>query len=694
MKLFKHLWLFLTVVSLFLTSCNGSGSIPASSAHVSGIGSVNVEATKDRIIMVTLQAESGHNHNMPVSIGYPHGKFYYLNVKQSRVKTQNYTFATLGEYQAAKARLDSTYASRPANLSSVLGKVTKPGTKATSLSLEYGYDIGVIPSTSANINGSGGIDINGNPNCYNYTAQVQGSGSGAFSSEVNSQYTSQATTTDSSFGASANISASDGLYSGSGGVSYSSSYQGSQSSYSFSFLNYVAANVLLSVYSISNDGLAILQGPNGVQEFIAQCGNAVVTSIPMGYSSSVLTTDSSSSESQNSAYSASLSGSSGNLDSFSSSVNGGSGSSSTSDDMTITSIQQGDYIFPAGWSGTVGGTTYYGESDGSVSAMSIFEDWENSYGTDWCTTSTTTSQCSAYMTTLSTVQNQIATYVENALITYGLPTNLATFEYMPNGVTLSNGNGDSQTMATTNITNIPAVQQQLESLAITGLSGNDAWAPYQSQLESYTNLLYQVNQLYYRAYLNYSMIVGGQGYPTNAGLDVNNQLANALYNLYTSYQGDIHYIRTVVDNCLNESSTCASMPILSNGVAYSFYSNSALYQQVMEAGGQQYPNINLITDKAYNSIFLQYQANYTENAQISNPYTNPAGDSDYNGPSNPEVNNTVPMGIIYLSEDNLQSAQMQQGLLGFALQGVTLNNPYWPWTGSNNGGIPTPFLQN
>lgn len=74
-------------------------------------------------------------------------------------------------------------------------------------------------------------------------------------------------------------------------------------------------------------------------------------------------------------------------------------------------------------------------------------------------------------------------------------------------------------------------------------------------------------------------------------------------------------------------------------------------------------------------MFLQYQTTYTENVSLVNPAISVPADGSYNGPANPLVNNTVSMGLVYVSDQNLASSSISEGLLGFAVGGITMANP-------------------
>ena len=682
-------YLALTSV-IILSSCNGGSNSTPPSNKANNIGAVEIDVSGGRIIQATFLPNPGQNQSKPLVVQYPHGKFYYLNVIQAAKPVEKHSFPTLAAYLAARSQYDKAYAA-------VVTTKNKANKQANAgLNFEYGYDIGVIPSTSANVIGSGGQQADGTSTCYNYTAQITGGGDGAFYALTTSQFINQASSDASSLGISGNISASDGLYNGKASVSYNSSYQGSQASSTFSFFSYVAGNVLLKTEAISANGIALLQ--SNPDQFIATCGNSVVTSIPMGFSISTTTTDSSSSESQNSAINASMSASYATLDSFSASVNTATSSSSISDNIAITALPQGDYTFPNGWTETIGGTTY--TSNGSLTASDILLDWENS-NPNVCTTGTySPAQCSSYMTNLSTVQSQIVTDVEDALVNYGLPQDLSLLAYYPNGVQVS-GSTDPDKMLTANVfTQVPTVEAQLQALAITAtgaLFESDVWSTYQTQLEAYVQLLYQVNQLYLRANSQYQIVAGTyQGYPSPSGLDYNNQLSTTLSNLALSYQSDIAPLETIVHNCLNESSTCAGMPnLVGSSYSYAFYLNTSLYSQVISYAGQT-PNTNFLSDKLNNSVFLQYQGTYTEEATLSNPGNatdTSEADTSYNGNAIPQVNNSVPMSFIYISNQNLPNSSVLPGFIGFALQGVTLNNPYWPYTGNGQSSISnSPFI--
>ena len=674
----------------YLLGCSNGSSSSTPATKSSNIASVEINVSSGGIIKVVMYPNSGQNQDRPLVIQYPHGKFYYLSTLQAKKPIAKHYFPTLAAYLAARSKYDKAYVGT--NVVRNSGKLNQHRSNTTGLSFANGYDIGVIPSTSYNIIGSGSLDNSGNPLCYNYTAQVVGGGSGAFTELAQAEYTSQATTDSGTLGIAANISASDGLYSGSASVSYNSSYQGSQASSSFSFFNYLSAEVLLSVESISTDGVNLLL--SNPDQFIAECGNSVVTSIPMGYSIAVNTNDSSSSSAQNSSLSASMSASYASLDSFSSSVNTSSSSNSTSDSIGITLSPEGDYIFPPGWSLVIGGVSYTSTVNNLLSANDILDEWEDA-NPNVCTTGTATpAQCNTYMQALNNEQIQIMGAVTEALNQYGLPDNLSLLAYYPNGVQLGSG-GNTNGMITQNITTIPTIAAQLQALATSteSLAANDAWLAYAPQLTSYIQLMYQINQLYLRSNAFYQIIAGTySGYASPSNLDYNGQLAGNLSNLANSYLSDIPALETIVSNCLTNISTCSSMPDLGGeSSAYNFYSDSNLYSQVMTAAGQV-ANTQFITDKQYSAIFLQYEANYIENATLASPSNTSPADSHYNGTSTPTVNNTVPMGIVYIASDNLYNNQ-SQGLLGFALQGITEYNPYWPYTGNGQSSIDqSPFI--
>lgn len=171
-------------VTFSITSCNnGTNSDSSATPASNNISSIVVEVANQKIIKVTLLTESGNNQNKPLSVQYPHGRNYYLGVDQTVNTVTKYTFPSLAAYRQAKAQLDFSYSV------AVNQKNKQKTSNSAALAYENGSDIGVIPSTSTNILGSVDLDANGNPVCYNYTAQIQGSGDSAFSSVTNSQYT-------------------------------------------------------------------------------------------------------------------------------------------------------------------------------------------------------------------------------------------------------------------------------------------------------------------------------------------------------------------------------------------------------------------------------------------------------------------------------------------------------------------------
>ncbi len=276
------------------------------------------------------------------------------------------------------------------------------------------------------------------------------------------------------------------------------------------------------------------------------------------------------------------------------------------------------------------------------------------------------SACSADMTAFNQEVSSVLSAVQADVDKYGLPSQIGFMDAFPNGISVASGDGINSKLTSQPVFSNEAVILSLTNAAQQNSTNvKDSYANVSSNLNNYIQIMWQIEQLAQAAYQDASYLTGAQPSLTDTSMPV-----DAIFtNLGNSYQNDANLLVNLISACMESAGNCQNLPQMTATNVYDYYGNSNLFYQIEPTATD-----GLLNDKFINSVLLQYEGQYQENASLSSPrdtwkYT----DGYYIGNPTPVVNNTVPMAIVYSSTG---TANLPPGLISVATNGMTMNNPF------------------
>ncbi len=682
--------LSILIISIFmLDACSSGSSSSSNDPSTTPLTGNRVEAdvVNGKVVAVREYAIAGNGKEVLVFNGLPHGSHAERHLDKIKYKVVTHYYKDRFEFRSERAKLDNDYATDTNNstnsaksswsLNSVKDFFTgsqnsaksAKSTSTTGSNFYTGFDIGYNPSIKATVLGSGdSINFLGNiqPTCYFYTPQLSGGlNQQEFSTIDNLAFTNSSGSNANTFNDKLSIGGSYGLFSASNKLAYSNSYQGSYANGSFSFINAAVANVSFEIGGLSDYALAILE-KLGADQFEATCGSSVITSMPMGWGFSVSLNVSSSDSKETSSISDTLKASYSFV-SAANSLKTTNTSSQSGFNVTYSAQPMGDYTFRSSYPklGIKAGDTY----------QDTIEDWiaAHSQNLSDCMkggqngASVISAACAADMTAFNNEISSVLAVVQADVDKYGLPKQIGFMDAFPNGISVTSGNGITATATEQPVfSNMAVILSLTDAASKNSANVKDSYANYSANLNNYIQIIWQIEQLAQAAYLDANYLTGAKPSLTMANMPV-----DAIFtNLGNSYQNDVNNLVNLIAPCFENVSNCKNLPQMTATNSYEYYSNSSLFSQLE-------PTVTdgLLNDKLVNSVLLQYQGQYQENASLSNPKnTWKYIDGYYVGNPTPEVNNTVPMAIVY--SGNTGTANLPAGLLAIATGGLTMNNPF------------------